>query len=161
VLLSRTTSVPSTRLALPSVVRASDEDFFLSSTRSLRSSLMYHLPTTQISTRHHGIVKQKQPNKAPEPQHGSHGLCLHSGSSNDLISSRIFGTDCHHAYCTKKSLLLTCVSFPGFTCHGIGVWQHTARCYGMGCLQSSSICNCRCYSAVSLEMEDTLVSRIC
>lgn len=54
-------------------------NFSSSPARLLRSSLMYHLPTTPISTRHHGQVEQKQLNKAPEPQHGSHVLPLHSG----------------------------------------------------------------------------------
>jgi len=62
--------------------------------------------------------------------------------SNDLISPRIFGTDCHHAYCTKKSSVLTLLFFSGHdTPWPLGPWQHTARCFGMGYLQSSSICN--------------------
>lgn len=94
---------------------------------------MYHLPTTPISSRHSGQVEQKQLNKAPEPQHGSHVLPLHSGFSSTIsyqlaLSARI----CHLAYCTKKSLVLTCFFFSGHdtpwplgpdtTRHGVMGW---------------------------------------
>ena len=101
---------------------------------------MYHLPTTPISTRHAGQVEQKQLNKAPEPQHGSHVLPLHSGFfQRSHINSHFRHGFCHHAYCTK-SLGLDLFFFSEHdTPWPLGPWQHTARCYGLGCLQGSSL----------------------
>jgi hypothetical protein len=62
---------------------------------------MYHLPTTPVSIRHLGQAEQKQLNKAPEPQHGSHVLPLHSGFFQRSHINSHFG----HGFATMHIVL--------------------------------------------------------
>lgn len=93
---------------------------------------MYHLPTKPISTRHHGQVKQKQLNKAPEPQHGSHVLPLHSGFFQRYHISSHYRHGFATTHTVLKSLWSDLFFFsghdtpwplgPGSTRHGVMEW---------------------------------------
>jgi hypothetical protein len=130
----------------PSVARACDEQpviFPVATTGDI--SRLYHLTT---------------PHKSPRSTAWEPSSRLHSGFCDHFFRSRIFGTHCHHASCTKKSTVLTWVLLFRER-HAVAVMfqQSTARCSWKDGkrFRSRSLCIIDATLQSVLHMEDTLL----